>query len=179
MSTNQTFADLGLPSSLLSTLSALGYETPTPVQESSIPLLMSGDDVLAQAQTGTGKTFTMEGDIASADWRGIIPRSFEHVFNHITTHTDLVRFVFVSLSFYTACFCILFRQEYLVRVSFIEIYNDSIQDLLTASQRPLELHEHPEKGVYIKVGVSILFFVSSETIVARIWRATKCAVLRT
>ncbi len=56
MSTNQTFADLGLPSSLLSTLSALGYETPTPVQESSIPLLLSGDDVLAQAQTGTGKT---------------------------------------------------------------------------------------------------------------------------
>ncbi len=56
MSTNQTFADLGLPSSLLSTLSALGYETPTPVQESSIPLLLSGEDVLAQAQTGTGKT---------------------------------------------------------------------------------------------------------------------------
>ncbi|MBV53012.1 MAG: DEAD/DEAH box helicase [Coxiellaceae bacterium] len=56
MSTNQTFADLGLPSTLLATLSALGYETPTPVQESSIPLLLAGDDVLAQAQTGTGKT---------------------------------------------------------------------------------------------------------------------------
>ncbi len=56
MSTNQTFADLGLPSTLLSALSALGYETPTPVQESSIPLLLSGEDVLAQAQTGTGKT---------------------------------------------------------------------------------------------------------------------------
>ena len=56
MSTIPTFADLGLPSSLLSALSSLGYETPTPVQANSIPLLLSGDDVLAQAQTGTGKT---------------------------------------------------------------------------------------------------------------------------
>jgi ATP-dependent RNA helicase DeaD len=50
------FTSLGLSSSLVDTLSALGYEEPTPVQRESIPLIRSGRDVLAQASTGTGKT---------------------------------------------------------------------------------------------------------------------------
>lgn len=56
MSNPVSFSDLSLPSTLLSTLNALGYETPTPVQLQAIPAMMSGRDVLVQAQTGTGKT---------------------------------------------------------------------------------------------------------------------------
>jgi ATP-dependent RNA helicase DeaD len=51
-----TFADLGLRSELLSALSALGYEEPTPIQRETIPLLIEGRDLLGQAATGTGKT---------------------------------------------------------------------------------------------------------------------------
>lgn len=51
-----TFADLNINQSILSAITELGYEEPTPVQEQSIPLLISGRDVIAQAQTGTGKT---------------------------------------------------------------------------------------------------------------------------
>ena len=56
MSTIPSFKALELPENLLSTLSNLGYEAPTPIQASSIPVLMKGADLLAQAQTGTGKT---------------------------------------------------------------------------------------------------------------------------
>src|SRR6185503_11971145 len=50
------FAKLGLAASLLETIAALGYEEPTPVQRATIPLLLAGRDLLAQAATGTGKT---------------------------------------------------------------------------------------------------------------------------
>ena len=50
------FDTLGLSADMLSTLQEVGYETPTPVQSGAIPLLLNGKDVLAQAQTGTGKT---------------------------------------------------------------------------------------------------------------------------
>jgi ATP-dependent RNA helicase DeaD len=50
------FAALGLADIMLKTVSALGYEEPTPVQRETIPLLVSGRDMLAQAATGTGKT---------------------------------------------------------------------------------------------------------------------------
>ncbi len=51
-----TFASLGLPPALLSALTKLGYEEPTPIQAESIPALLAGKDVLGQAATGTGKT---------------------------------------------------------------------------------------------------------------------------
>jgi len=51
-----TFASLGLRDSLLATLSSLGYEAPTPIQERTIPILLEGHDLIGQAQTGTGKT---------------------------------------------------------------------------------------------------------------------------
>lgn len=51
-----TFEALGLSGALLQALTELGYEEPTPVQEQTIPLLLAGHDVIAQAQTGTGKT---------------------------------------------------------------------------------------------------------------------------
>ena len=50
------FESLGLSKQLLQTISKEGYSVPTPVQESAIPLLLKGHDVLGVAQTGTGKT---------------------------------------------------------------------------------------------------------------------------
>lgn len=50
------FSEFGFSEPILKALSASGYETPTPVQEASIPWIMAGQDVLACAQTGTGKT---------------------------------------------------------------------------------------------------------------------------
>ena len=50
------FVSLGLSPSLSNPLAKLGYTTPTPVQLKSIPIVLSGRDLLARAQTGTGKT---------------------------------------------------------------------------------------------------------------------------
>ena len=51
-----TFADLGVAAPVLQALRDVGYESPTPIQAATIPVLLSGADVLGQAQTGTGKT---------------------------------------------------------------------------------------------------------------------------
>ncbi|MCG7539619.1 DEAD/DEAH box helicase [Pseudoalteromonas sp. CO348] len=51
-----TFSELQLHPELLSAITELGFESPTPIQEKSIPLLLSGCDLIASAQTGTGKT---------------------------------------------------------------------------------------------------------------------------
>jgi ATP-dependent RNA helicase DeaD len=50
------FAALGLPAELVESVSALGYEEPTPIQREAIPVLLAGRDLLGQAATGTGKT---------------------------------------------------------------------------------------------------------------------------
>ena len=50
------FNQLTLKSSILKALDEVGYETPSPIQAQTIPLLLEGKDVLGQAQTGTGKT---------------------------------------------------------------------------------------------------------------------------
>ena len=51
-----TFADLGLSEAVLAAVAEMGYEAPTPVQAAAIPEALDGRDVLAAAQTGTGKT---------------------------------------------------------------------------------------------------------------------------
>lgn len=51
-----SFDSLDLPSNLLQVLAEIGYETPSPIQAESIPVLQSGADLIGQAQTGTGKT---------------------------------------------------------------------------------------------------------------------------
>ena len=51
-----TFEQLALGKPLTQALNDVGYETPTPIQAQTIPLLLGGNDVLGQAQTGTGKT---------------------------------------------------------------------------------------------------------------------------
>ena len=50
------FTNLGLSESLLKAIKEQGYDTPTPIQEKAIPVVIEGKDVLAAAQTGTGKT---------------------------------------------------------------------------------------------------------------------------
>ena len=50
------FASLGLAPSLVKAVETLGYEEPTPVQRATIPVILAGSDLLAQAATGTGKT---------------------------------------------------------------------------------------------------------------------------
>jgi len=52
-----SFKALGISEAMLETISNLGFETPTPIQEQAIPLLLAGpQDIVALAQTGTGKT---------------------------------------------------------------------------------------------------------------------------
>ncbi len=51
-----SFADLNLPVSVLKAISRQGYETPSPIQAECIPVLLDGQDIIGQAQTGTGKT---------------------------------------------------------------------------------------------------------------------------
>ncbi|MCL4123520.1 UNVERIFIED_CONTAM: hypothetical protein GTU68_054352 [Idotea baltica] len=50
------FADLGLPKAILKAITQQGYDTPTPIQAQAIPAIFEGKDVMAAAQTGTGKT---------------------------------------------------------------------------------------------------------------------------
>jgi ATP-dependent RNA helicase DeaD len=50
------FAELGLSTEIVRTLTGLGYEEPTPIQKQAIPPLLAGRDVVGQAATGTGKT---------------------------------------------------------------------------------------------------------------------------
>ncbi|PJD93909.1 MAG: ATP-dependent RNA helicase RhlE [Legionella sp.] len=51
-----TFSTLGLSEPILRAVTELGYDTPTPIQSKVIPIVLKGQDVLASAQTGTGKT---------------------------------------------------------------------------------------------------------------------------
>ena len=88
--------------------------------------------IFAYGQTGTGKTFTMEGDRSVAELKGIIPNSFAHVFGHIAKSGD--------------------DKNFLVRVSYLEIYNEEVRDLLNSKdqQTRLEVKERPDVGVYVK-----------------------------
>jgi kinesin family protein 3/17 len=86
--------------------------------------------IFAYGQTGTGKTFTMEGVRGDPNLKGVIPNSFEHIFNHIAKSVN---------------------QQFLVRASYLEIYQEEVRDLLAKDQsRYLELRERPDTGVYVK-----------------------------
>ena len=87
--------------------------------------------IFAYGQTGTGKSHTMERKDDPPDLRGIIPNSCCHIFDEIAKSNNTT--------------------EFLVRSSYIEIYNEEIRDLLSKNpQNRLELKENPEKGVYVK-----------------------------
>jgi len=51
-----TFAELGLAPTVLAALTDVGYESPSPIQAATIPVMLAGKDIVGQAQTGTGKT---------------------------------------------------------------------------------------------------------------------------
>ena len=51
-----TFNDFGFGSEIMEGLDAMGFKEPTPVQAESIPAIQAGKDIIAVAQTGTGKT---------------------------------------------------------------------------------------------------------------------------
>jgi len=74
-----TFEDLGLSPEVLKAVQDVGYNTPTPIQEKAIPVVLMGRDVLGCAQTGTGKTagFTlpMIDILSSGRARARMPRS--------------------------------------------------------------------------------------------------------
>jgi len=73
------FSDLGLSGDVLRAVAAAGYESPTPIQEQAIPIVLQGRDVLGIAQTGTGKTaaFTlpMIDILSTGRARARMPRS--------------------------------------------------------------------------------------------------------
>ncbi|WP_040726869.1 DEAD/DEAH box helicase [Thiomicrorhabdus sp. Kp2] len=56
MTVDVTFKDLNLTPEVLKAITDIGYETPSPIQAQAIPALMTGNDILGMAQTGTGKT---------------------------------------------------------------------------------------------------------------------------
>ncbi|KAF7704322.1 kinesin family member 3Cb [Silurus meridionalis] len=93
-------------------------------------LLGFNGTIFAYGQTGTGKTYTMQGLTMDPDKRGVIPNSFYHIFTHISRSQN---------------------QQYLVRVSYLEIYQDEIRDLLCKdNNKKMELKENSDLGVYVK-----------------------------
>jgi len=88
--------------------------------------------IFAYGQTGTGKTFTMEGVRSNPELKGIIPNSFAHIFSHISKLGDS-------------------EHTFLIRVSYLEIYNEEIRDLLGKDpKKRLEIKERPDVGIYVK-----------------------------
>ncbi|CAM9956912.1 unnamed protein product, partial [Choristocarpus tenellus] len=89
--------------------------------------------VFAYGQTGTGKTYTMEGFKrgASVEDRGIIPRAIEQVFGHIQRHASP-------------------RMRFLVRASYLQIYNEQISDLLKPERNNLTIREDKRRGVFVE-----------------------------
>ena len=125
-----------------STQRAVYDETAYPLVESV--LKGYNGTIFAYGQTGCGKTHTMQGLASPPELRGIIPNSFDHIFDHIQ----------VASAKKTE------RVEFLVRCSYLEIYNEEIRDLLAPAKaqavrngeepEKLELHESPDAGVYVK-----------------------------
>jgi myosin heavy subunit len=77
------------------------------------------------------QTHTMEGVNEPSELRGIIPNTFEHIFDYIALNGS--------------------KDKYLVRASYFEIYNEEIRDLLSSKPHvSLELKESPDTGVYVK-----------------------------
>lgn len=85
--------------------------------------------VFAYGQTGTGKTYTMEGVRGDVDHKGVIPRAFEQIWQHINRAQNM---------------------NFLVEASYLEIYMEEVRDLLKPnSKKSLELREKEGVGVYV------------------------------
>ena len=87
--------------------------------------------IFAYGQTGAGKTFTMEGVQDPPELRGIIPNAFQQIFDRVALAAEGVQF--------------------LVRASYLEIYNEEVRDLLAKDPKNrLDLKENVDSGVYVK-----------------------------
>ena len=86
--------------------------------------------VFAYGQTGCGKTYTMMGITDDPIKRGVIPNAFEHIFGYIKNEGG--------------------NKKFLVRCSFVEIYNEEVRDLLGKTDVKLDIREDPKKGTFIK-----------------------------
>ena len=72
----------------------------------------------------------MEGKPDPPHLRGIIPHSFQHIFEHVNAAKDV---------------------QFLIRASYLEIYNEEIRDLLSKDPKTgLDLKENMDSGVYVK-----------------------------
>ena len=89
--------------------------------------------LLAYGQTGTGKTYTMEGfKYDNTDpQRGMIPRAVEEIFSYIESADSS-------------------DSKFMVRVSYVQIYNEIISDLLKADRTALQIREEKKKGVFVE-----------------------------
>jgi kinesin family protein 3/17 len=89
--------------------------------------------ILAYGQTGTGKTHTMEGfKYNSQDpQRGIIPRCMEEIFKYIENISNA-------------------KTTFMVRASYLQIYNDNISDLLRTDRTGLSIREDKKRGLYVE-----------------------------
>jgi len=105
-------------------------------EETALPIVRAAMEgyngtVFCYGQTGTGKTHTMEGSLDPPAERGIIPNAFDTVFADIDASEAV-------------------DKTFLVRASFLEIYNENVRDLLAKDQtKTCALKETPEKGVYV------------------------------
>ncbi|MCO5557269.1 hypothetical protein L7F22_010830 [Adiantum nelumboides] len=81
--------------------------------------------VFAYGQTSSGKTFTMRG---TQDVPGVIPLAIHDVFKNLEEAVD---------------------REFLLRMSYMEIYNEDIRDLLAPEQTKLQVHESLERGIFV------------------------------
>jgi ATP-dependent RNA helicase DeaD len=71
-----SFRELGLSEPILEALTGVGYESPSPIQAQTIPLLLSGSDLFGQAQTGTGKTAAFALPVlAKIDLKRTVPQA--------------------------------------------------------------------------------------------------------
>lgn len=107
--------------------------------------------IFAYGQTGAGKTHTMEGRPDPPELRGIIPNSFQHIFDYVASAD---------------------AQQFLVRASYLEIYNEEIRDLLSKNPKnKLDLKEDIDSGVYVKDLTS--FVVKNATEIDHVMQAGK------
>lgn len=95
--------------------------------------------IFAYGQTSSGKTFTMEGlKLTDRKMMGIIPRSIQTIFDNIINCNDQVTFTLkVNISRLTS------------QLSVLEIYNESLNDLLDLSRTQLKLRESSTTGIYV------------------------------
>jgi len=99
--------------------------------------------IFAYGQTSSGKTHTMEGILGDEKYQGIIPRIVQDIFNHIYSMDS--------------------RLEFLIKVSYFEIYLDKIRDLLDVSKTNLSVHEDKNRVPYVK-GATERFVTTPEEV---------------